>query len=227
MSSFLFGQLSSSQAPAAPSPDLRVVDVQTLQQARQSVESDNAFLADRTAKADLVNELAAAEADPVPTTQKSKMDSLLEGLLGIIPLEGLAVWVIATEAFSKIEPAVTSNGDKAATVNVSDPGAIQVAIVLAMLVAAVSFFIGRRTSKDKSSTPKHAALVVLPTAAVFLWAYVVNPSVLRTAMGHQAVDTRWIAAVAAACVVVMVAAAVGLSKAQPGNGVPVQPAPAA
>jgi hypothetical protein len=203
---------------------MRLVSKTELEQASAAIES-----AARGGISTMTNDeqttLAAelrqsANASP-PVEQPSKMDQLLEGLLGIVPLEGLAVWVIATEAFSKLTAGAEDAEGSTALLTVSDPGAIKVAIVAAMIVSVVSFWFGRREG-DKEAGQQQASqsgvrllgAAIIPPAAVFLWAYVINPSVLRTALERPEPDARWVVAVAAGWIVIIAAAYLGLTKKQ-------------
>lgn len=222
MSSFLFGRLTNSTTPRTVPAGYRLISDANFVTLKTVAE--NAKGLPTEVKTEFTTAIDETEQTDTPTPEHSKLDQLLEGLLGLIPLEGVAVWVIAIEAFSKLSDPKSADGNQSATLTVSDPRAVKVAIVMAMLVAIISFFFGRREGDDGRKPKRLAARLknipigaaLIPPAAVFLWAYVVNPSVLRTALGTPEPDARWIAGVAGGWVLVIAAAYIGLSK-KPDN----------
>ncbi|MGH2549064.1 MAG: hypothetical protein ACRDHN_06725, partial [Thermomicrobiales bacterium] len=140
-----------------------------------------------------------------------------------IPLEAAAFWsFVSVEFFTATTPETTDGSNPITTLTITDINALKVTALAAVAIAIISCLAGKmvknsggllkRLTSSLDSARDWAELLI-PAAAFLIWAYIIDPSVLRQSVGKGSIDVTWGLAVFAGFLLFIVAAALGLKKA--------------
>jgi hypothetical protein len=148
--------------------------------------------------------------------------NILESLIGLIPLEAAAFWsFVSVQYFTASTTDSAEGADPITTLTVTDVDALKITALAAVVIAIVSCLAGKMVKnsggivqrlKQSLDSSRDWVELVIPAGAFLIWAYIIDPSVLRQSVGRGDIDVTWGLAVFAGFLLFITATALGLKK---------------